>query len=121
MKKIICLVLAIVMILMLSACSSNNESKLIGTWTCERAAGQESVSKPHVYTLELYKGGTFYRYDIVSDGTKYNGSTGTWSEKDGILTLKYAAAVEGYTMDLTTPPYSLTKQRDKSIVLIRTE
>ncbi|MBR5410044.1 MAG: hypothetical protein IK104_05175 [Clostridia bacterium] len=121
MKKVISLVLAIVMVMMLGACVSNNESKLIGTWTCSRDAGQDAVSKPHTYTLELYKGGTFYRYDVVLDGTKYNGSSGTWSEKNGILTLNYGGAVVGYVMDLTTPPYSLTKQSDSSIVLKRTK
>ena len=129
MKKIIALALVIVMCLSFAACSggetTNNtpntqimDEVLIGTWSCEREPGQDNVTQASVYTIELYKGGSCYKYNLGKDnGNKYNNISGTWSVDGDILTITLPKASLGFVIDTTKTPYTLTKQIDNSVVL----
>lgn len=123
MKKIFALLLAVVMCLSFAACSGGEKQNtmdelLIGTWSCEREAGQDNVTQDSVYTIELYKGGSCYKYSLgKEDGKKYNNVSGTWSVDDDILTITLPKASLGYVIDTSNEPYTLTKQMDNSIVL----
>lgn len=91
---------------------------LIGTWTCQRAEGQDNVTQATVYTIELYQGGTCYTYNLgKEDNTKYNNFSGTWTVTDNILVITYPKATLGFVIDMSVSPYTLTKQTDNSVVL----
>ena len=120
MKKIIALLLAVVLCFALVACggSAKTEEMLIGTWTCEREAGQDNVEQATTYTLELYQGGTCYKYNLGKEnGKKYNNHTGTWSVEGDILTITLSKATLGFVIDMSDSAQTLTMQINNSIVL----
>lgn len=129
MKKTLSLLLALALCLCLCACSSSHtpsgdlqvsNNSLVGTWTCKREAGKDYVSLAHTKTIELYKGGNCYCYDLATNNQKYNNLSGKWELEDDILTITLSTgAVKGYILHTATTPFTLTMQIDTSIVLVK--
>lgn len=121
MKKILCLLLALVMCISLVACGNGKSDDLIGTWTCKRTKGQDNLSQESTKTIELYEGGNCYCYNKGSfDNKEYNNFSGTWKlEKDLVTITLSTGAVLGYKVNTNTIPYTLTFQRDSELVLTK--
>ena len=129
MKKVLSLLMALALCLSLCACSSSgapsrdsqiSSNSLVGTWVCQREAGQDNVSLAHTKTIELYKGGNCYCYDLATNNQKYNNLSGKWELEDGILTITMSTgAVKGYILHTATTPFTLTMQIDSSIILVK--
>lgn len=122
MKRALSLLLALVLCLSLGACSGAriSEDALVGTWSCEREARQDNVTLAHTKTIELYKGGNCYCYDLATNNEEYNNLSGKWELEDDILTITLSTgAVIGYTLHSSTTPFTLTKQSDESVVLVK--
>ncbi len=129
MRKTLSILLVLVLCLGLCACGSSqmphsgsqiSSDALVGKWTCERDAGQDNVSLAHTKTIELYKGGNCYCYDLTTSNQKYNNLSGKWELENGILTITMSTgAVKGYILHTATTPFTLTMQMDTSIVLVK--